>query len=210
MNEAAFNALLKTLEEPPPQTVILLLTHAPSRLPATLVSRCRLWTLALPTREQALAWLSQNCADIEPGKLKKALAVNWGAPLQAQAWLQAKADVFEAQWQQDLHQLAHQKQAVGPTVEQWLKQAKLTEVLDYFYWWTVQRVRAAIYQNKLAMNPHWLAFQQSLLYAKSQAQTQINPAILLESVVVDWLALADESFVPSLGLQPPWQNRVED
>lgn len=41
MNRNAANALLKVLEEPPPHTVLLLVSHAPGRLLATVRSRCR-------------------------------------------------------------------------------------------------------------------------------------------------------------------------
>ena len=41
MNESAVNALLKMLEEPPVRTLMLLVSHAPGRLPATIRSRCR-------------------------------------------------------------------------------------------------------------------------------------------------------------------------
>ncbi len=41
MNRHAANALLKTLEEPPARTVLLLVSHAPGRLLATIRSRCR-------------------------------------------------------------------------------------------------------------------------------------------------------------------------
>jgi len=41
MNESAINALLKMLEEPPARTLMLLVSHAPGRLPATIRSRCR-------------------------------------------------------------------------------------------------------------------------------------------------------------------------
>ena len=40
MNHAAANALLKTLEEPPPATYLMLVSHQPGRLPPTIVSRC--------------------------------------------------------------------------------------------------------------------------------------------------------------------------
>ncbi len=46
MNRNAANALLKRLEEPPGRVLFLLVSHAPSRLPATLRSRCRVLTLA--------------------------------------------------------------------------------------------------------------------------------------------------------------------
>lgn len=60
LNAAAANALLKTLEEPPANVMILLVSHQPGRLPATVLSRCRKLAVGLPSREQALAWLSQQ------------------------------------------------------------------------------------------------------------------------------------------------------
>jgi len=58
MNIAAANALLKTLEEPPADTILLLVTDRPSFLPATIRSRCQTLRLALPARDEAQAWLS--------------------------------------------------------------------------------------------------------------------------------------------------------
>ena len=58
MNEAASNALLKTLEEPPPATYFLLVSHLPGRLPATVVSRCQRIVAPRPTLAQARAWLT--------------------------------------------------------------------------------------------------------------------------------------------------------
>ena len=57
MNVAAANALLKTLEEPPSSTYLILVAHQPGRLPATVRSRCQ-W-LAAPVPDEAVAreWL---------------------------------------------------------------------------------------------------------------------------------------------------------
>ncbi len=41
LTEAAFNALLKTLEEPPPHAIFVLATTDPQKLPATILSRCQ-------------------------------------------------------------------------------------------------------------------------------------------------------------------------
>ncbi len=41
LTDQAFNALLKTLEEPPPQTVFILATTEVSKIPATILSRCQ-------------------------------------------------------------------------------------------------------------------------------------------------------------------------
>ncbi len=68
LNIAAANALLKSLEEPPPNTFFLLVTSAPGRLLPTIRSRCR--TLALPpldTQHLKLAALKAlEGTDLEP------------------------------------------------------------------------------------------------------------------------------------------------
>ncbi len=60
LNTAAANALLKVLEEPPQDTFLLLVSHAPSRLLPTIRSRCRtlaLRPLAGPEMSEALKTL---------------------------------------------------------------------------------------------------------------------------------------------------------
>ncbi len=48
----AWNALLKTLEEPPPQTVFVLATTEAHKVPATVVDRCHRFDFTRPTGEQ--------------------------------------------------------------------------------------------------------------------------------------------------------------
>ncbi len=57
LNAISGNALLKVLEEPPPNTVFLLVADAPDRLLATLLSRCRRLPLATPALTIAHEWL---------------------------------------------------------------------------------------------------------------------------------------------------------
>ena len=57
LNAAAANALLKTLEEPTRDALLLLLADAPSRLPATIRSRCQRLSFRVPARADAQAWL---------------------------------------------------------------------------------------------------------------------------------------------------------
>jgi len=57
MNANAANALLKTLEEPRAGVTLVLVTSTPSRLPATIRSRCQRLTVTAPTRPQSLGWL---------------------------------------------------------------------------------------------------------------------------------------------------------
>ena len=56
MTPNAANALLKTLEEPPPDGLLILIAERPSRLPATIVSRCQRITVSVPPRKGALEW----------------------------------------------------------------------------------------------------------------------------------------------------------
>lgn len=60
MNTASANALLKTLEEPPAGTLIVLLSSHPARLPITVRSRCQRWTLEAPERAVAVEWLARQ------------------------------------------------------------------------------------------------------------------------------------------------------
>lgn len=79
MSPGAANALLKTLEEPPPGAVLILIAELLGRLPATIRSRCQILRIPLPPREDALAWLVPKLgADAE---LRLSLAR--GAPLAA-------------------------------------------------------------------------------------------------------------------------------
>lgn len=60
MNPQAANAFLKTLEEPPDQSLILLITSRPDRLPSTVLSRCQPVRFNSPKREDITEWLLNN------------------------------------------------------------------------------------------------------------------------------------------------------
>jgi DNA polymerase-3 subunit delta' len=82
MNNNAANALLKCLEEPPGDTVIILVAHNPASLPVTIRSRCQAIPVAMPDRAVARGWLvSQQGLDEETAAA--ALDAAGGAPLQA-------------------------------------------------------------------------------------------------------------------------------
>jgi len=96
MNVAAANALLKTLEEPPPDTYLILVTAAPGRLPATVRSRCRVVPAPRPTRAAARDWLvAQGIAATAADAL---LAQAGGAPLVAQTLADPAHQAERAAW----------------------------------------------------------------------------------------------------------------
>ena len=85
LNTAAANALLKTLEEPPPDTVFLLVSNGLDRLLPTILSRCRKFALPMPAHDVALQWLKEQQVD----NADVWLAEQGGAPLAARASAQA-------------------------------------------------------------------------------------------------------------------------
>ncbi len=88
LTESAGNALLKTLEEPRPQTYFLLQTDVATPLLATIYSRCQPWLIAKPCEEVSLAFLAQAFAPKNVHELRTALQMNFGRPLSALNFLQ--------------------------------------------------------------------------------------------------------------------------
>jgi DNA polymerase-3 subunit delta' len=80
MNINASNSLLKTLEEPSDNTVLLLVSARPAQLPATIRSRCQLLRVEMPARDVALRWLVGQIPD---GQENMYLQLAHGAPLEA-------------------------------------------------------------------------------------------------------------------------------
>jgi DNA polymerase-3 subunit delta' len=79
LNVNAANAVLKTLEEPPERGVLLLVSHSPGRLLATIRSRCR--TLAFsPLEEGAVAAILQQRADLTFEDATRLARMAHGAP----------------------------------------------------------------------------------------------------------------------------------
>lgn len=81
MNKNAANALLKTLEEPPKDTFIILITHRLSVLLPTIRSRCQIVSFATPNRQEALSWIQTKNVPCESAHLL--LNITNNAPLKA-------------------------------------------------------------------------------------------------------------------------------
>lgn len=98
MNVNASNALLKTLEEPPPNTLLILLSSQPGLLLATIRSRCQSLLFPVPRSQDAKAWLDKH----HPGAGNKlSLSLAGGSPLLAlrytdEDWLHLRQKTLEA------------------------------------------------------------------------------------------------------------------
>jgi DNA polymerase-3 subunit delta' len=80
MTTEAANSLLKTLEEPPGDTLLILIADRTGALPATVFSRCQRIDIRVPSEQEGLAWLDK----LHPGgSWLEALRVGGFAPLAA-------------------------------------------------------------------------------------------------------------------------------
>jgi DNA polymerase-3 subunit delta' len=120
LNPQSANALLKTLEEPPPGTRLIVTTPDPQRLLPTVRSRCQALRLAEPDGAAAQDWLAARGV-AEPAVL---LAATTGRPLDALAL--HEAGVPAAAWRQLPQALA---QGQGRAVQGWA----LPQLLDVLF-----------------------------------------------------------------------------
>lgn len=75
LSTGAFNALLKTLEEPPDHVKFILATTEPQKLPATILSRCQRFDFKRISNEDIIKRLEIVCKESEINITKEALEI---------------------------------------------------------------------------------------------------------------------------------------
>lgn len=79
MNRSAANALLKILEEPPQQSLLVLVSHNPGRLLPTIRSRCRRFPLEPPAPALAARLLGEHRPDLDGAECEALVALTGGS-----------------------------------------------------------------------------------------------------------------------------------
>ena len=191
MNTNAANALLKSLEEPPPGLLFILVSHKPQQLLPTILSRCLSFALPAPDAASAMRWLKEQGVK-NPAE---ALAASGFAPLQAvqldqQLGSEERDKLLRAVRQPaglDVFALAEALQKTEQVlVVQWLQQwccdlssMKLAGRLRYH-----PGEEAAIKKLVEPVAPLNLArLQKHLQTAKREAQHTLNPKLFFESLL---------------------------
>jgi DNA polymerase-3 subunit delta' len=116
---AAANALLKTLEEPVEGRYLIMVTSRPSRLPATIRSRCQHVEFRIPPRDEAEGWLLAR--GHAPADVDEALAAAHGHPGLADEWLRNGGLDLRRRVASDLQKLALGEVAPHELVDSWAK-----------------------------------------------------------------------------------------
>ena len=195
LNPSAGNALLKNLEEPPPQTYFLLVAHRWHQLLPTIRSRCEQIVLAAPSRELARDWLERQ-------KLRDpdlALAHAGGAPLLALGfdedyWQQREA-VLKAITRADFDPLSSAEQ---------LRDTAPRLVVGWLQKWAADLVRQKV-TGEVRYNPDFadavartatglglteaLRFQRHMIRQQRIVAHPLNARLFLEQLLLDYGAL---------------------
>lgn len=172
MNAVAQNGLLKSLEEPPPGAMFLLVSHHPARLLPTLRSRCQSVAVPLPPLEAALAWMTKQGAK-DPARW---LAYAGGAPLRA----------LEYAAQADMMVRLHQALSRGTPVViddreslQALAEALQKIALDQSMaaLGLPAKFQTGLPKPSLAQAKAWLAFARSMGERRALSRHPVNPRL---------------------------------
>lgn len=167
LSESA-NSLLKVLEEPPFNTLFLLISDRPRNLLPTIRSRTRLLPFHLPPIDQSMAWLkAQGIA-----QAADALALCAGAPLHARDLAASKDAQIQGQFVDDVSRLAIDAPLdVAARWAGWLQGRKkgepgLTDLPTLVTW--LQRWMADLVMQSTAGAPRVFVARQAALQALAQ------------------------------------------
>ena len=168
LNRNAQNALLKTLEEPGGQTLLLLVCDQPTLLLPTIRSRCQQRILPLPPQEQALDWLQSQVGE----SARSLLDAAQGAPLRALALEQAEWFADRARLLEVLVSVAEGRQSVAQASPM-LSRHDPAEMSGVIYGWLSRCLNQA-YSGQQSADP-------SLAPLLSRLSRAVPPARLLRA-----------------------------
>lgn len=121
LTPSAANALLKTLEEPTRDTYLLLVSHQPGRLPATIRSRCQTLTLSPPRPDKALDWLDELPAGPSRTDWMQLLALADGSPLRALTLNDNEYSSKNSEFEDKFQLISNNKLDPQAVADEWLK-----------------------------------------------------------------------------------------
>ena len=193
MTDNAAASLLKTLEEPPGDTLLLLIADRVGRLPATILSRCQRFLIATPPESVSLEWLNR----LHP-------AANWPAALQAAGLAPLAAigarerlEITDAM-ALDFVEVAEQRQSPIEVAARWYQHEP-----DFVLAWLGRRIQQCIHRTSgsRAVQPggslaesvlnrmdrrNLFCYLDVINRVRSQPAGSFNVQLTLESLLIDW------------------------
>ncbi len=199
MNINAANSLLKSLEEPPDDSLLILVSAMPTALLPTIRSRTQKIDIPLPPAPQSVAWLEQHLAPEHKAQATLFLSLAHGAPLRAlqlerQQVLESRKEMLES-----FTALMERKADPSMVAERWAKQ-DLEQTLYWIESWFADMLRLQVSDNPPLINnpdmrrsltqlgtkivPEKLArLQKHLTRVQQELQQNPNVQMLLEDLL---------------------------
>lgn len=209
LNLSSSNALLKSLEEPPAETYLLLVTDQPSRLLPTIRSRCQIKNLPVPTLSDATTWLAEQLPELAAVQHQALLQMAGGAPLRALALHGMKAAALREQVVEGVKALLKNQTSASQLAESWTA-VPLELMVDWFCDWTLDLLRlktAAIevplnsdmdkvlpYMARHLTMPRLMEWQNWLLQHRGMilSKANLNRPLLIETLLMQWKQLMEK------------------
>lgn len=200
MTNSAANSLLKLLEEPQNNTILILTTSAVHRLPITIRSRCQQMHLSAPDYSLTLQWIDSQGISTDSAQLQKISSLTQDAPFAIVQALESNEWQTYQQVQQDFEQLLQQQVNPVQLANQW-QQYDLVKVMHQL-----------LSTIKTRLKQHYLTYaevNETLQYWQIvdcivntikliSSQNNYNKILLIEDFMVSVMRIVNSHSVASL------------
>lgn len=201
MNINAANALLKSLEEPTPNCLFILISDKSERLLPTIKSRCQEIQFTKPETQMALDWL-RSTGKVKQEHLDLVLQLAHGAPLKAIALEETDFLTVRQELYQGLLALSQRQMDPLQFAVQW-QESNLFMILNLLQDWLCDLMRSKItagegklinmdFQRMLTELSRKIPMQHLLLYVDCVQKTYLR---VLESSSLNRLLVLEELFI---------------
>jgi len=217
--ETSQNTLLKTLEEPPPGTVIILITANEDRLYPTIRSRCQRVTFSPLSPQEMSIWFESQDQPLDPPTQKTLQRIADGSPGRADMILQwnlmswhetivlGLSEIENNRFPTDLAQTLGSQfdsfaKAVVKKDENASKDAANKTAIRFMLTLMAGEIRHRLHTAVANDQPtnQYLAMIESIQQAENHMNRNVNPRLLIENLIIQWSASYDRA------IQPPPQT----
>ncbi|GGO87058.1 DNA polymerase III subunit delta' [Marinobacterium nitratireducens] len=207
MNVSAANALLKTLEEPGRETVLLLVSHRLGQVMPTIRSRCQRIDCHPPVPDLAAEWLAGRL-QIDAAEARQLLGISLGSPIRALEYVQQDLVTLRRKFLAGLADILKQRRSALEVAQQ-LSKEDLELLLGWLYGWILDIVRVGATGDESYLRhtdvrnmllavarragPHSLYRLADLVHEERLSLMQRqnpNRQLLLERILLRWSELA--------------------
>ncbi|SFV67789.1 DNA polymerase III delta prime subunit [hydrothermal vent metagenome] len=202
----AANSLLKTLEEPRKNTLIILLAHSKEKVPITIRSRCQSIHIPQTFDKKSQMWLEQQITNANDFNIGQLLRQSYGVPLTVKKWFETDELHKHSIWQQKWLDIA-----LNPSEVRDLSMFKDNELLaiEYLQHLLIEEIKLYHQQQESGLKElnqifakanikHIFKFINDIAKIIALFETQANKDLLFNSVVIIWSHITHLTTYPKL------------